>query len=98
MGRRYLAWSSRWAGRPQGEDTHHDLPQVCGHSRRQTCAGTTHPFHAKGAMMRLYQGQHQAYCGVDLHARTMYLCITDPRGVVLLHEEIPASKEAFLGA
>ncbi len=49
-------------------------------------------------MMRFYQGQHQAYCGVDLHARTMYLCITDPRGVVLLHEEIPASKEAFLGA
>jgi hypothetical protein len=48
--------------------------------------------------MRLYQGQHRAYCGVDLHARTMSLCITDPRGVVLLHEDLPASKEAFLGA
>jgi hypothetical protein len=26
-------------------------------------------------MMRLYQGQHRAYCGVDLHARTLYLCV-----------------------
>jgi hypothetical protein len=25
--------------------------------------------------MILYQGQHRAYCGVDLHARTMYLCV-----------------------
>ena len=25
--------------------------------------------------MRLYQAQHRAYCGVDLHARTMYLCV-----------------------
>jgi len=24
--------------------------------------------------MRFYTGQHQHYCGVDLHARTMYLC------------------------
>ena len=25
--------------------------------------------------MRFYTQQHQHYCGVDLHTRTMYLCI-----------------------
>ena len=25
--------------------------------------------------MRFYRGQHTHYCGVDLHTRTMYLCI-----------------------
>jgi hypothetical protein len=27
--------------------------------------------------MRFYTGQHRFYCGVDLHARTMCLCILD---------------------
>ena len=30
--------------------------------------------------MRSYQGEHRFYCGVDLHARTMYLCILDHAG------------------
>jgi|GEM_PF-6066912 len=25
--------------------------------------------------MRFYKQSHRFYCGVDLHARTMYLCI-----------------------
>ena len=25
--------------------------------------------------MRFYTKPHQFYCGIDLHARTMYLCI-----------------------
>ncbi len=48
--------------------------------------------------MRLYQAQHQAYCGVDLHARSMFLCILDPRGHTLLHKDIPANPDAFLDA
>ncbi|QDV32985.1 hypothetical protein ElP_08270 [Tautonia plasticadhaerens] len=48
--------------------------------------------------MRPYQGQHRAYCGVDLHARTMYLCILDPDGRTLLHRDIPANPDAFLDA
>jgi len=35
--------------------------------------------------MRFYTQQHQHYCGIDLHARTMYLCILNPAGEVLLH-------------
>jgi hypothetical protein len=25
--------------------------------------------------MRFYKGQHKYYCGIDLHARKMYVCI-----------------------
>ena len=27
--------------------------------------------------MRFYDGEHKYYCGVDLHARTMYVSIID---------------------
>jgi hypothetical protein len=30
--------------------------------------------------MRFYNQTHRYYCGVDLHARTMYLCILDSAG------------------
>lgn len=48
--------------------------------------------------MRLYNQQHRFYCGVDLHARTMYLCIVDQAGNVVLHLNLPADTEAFLAA
>ena len=31
----------------------------------------------KEASMRLYTRQHVYYCGIDLHARSLYLCILD---------------------
>ena len=33
--------------------------------------------------MRFYQGQHRFYCGIDLHARTMYLCILEHDGNIV---------------
>ena len=30
--------------------------------------------------MRFYNGQHRHWCGIDLHARTMYVCILDATG------------------
>jgi len=27
--------------------------------------------------MRFYTGQHRHYCGVDLHARSMYVCVLE---------------------
>jgi hypothetical protein len=30
--------------------------------------------------MRFYTNQHKFYCGIDLHARTMYLCILNQEG------------------
>jgi transposase len=46
-------------------------------------------------MMRFYQQPHQFYCGVDLHARTMYLCIVDDAGAILLHQNLAAEANAF---
>ena len=48
--------------------------------------------------MRFYNQQHQFYCGVDLHARSMYLCILDAKGAIVLHQNMAAKPEAFLEA
>ena len=37
--------------------------------------------------MRFYSGSHQFTCGVDLHGRSMYLCILGPDGEKLLHRK-----------
>jgi len=47
-------------------------------------------------MMRFYLQQHRFYCGVDLHARTMCVCILDADGKVLVHEDIAADAKLFL--
>jgi len=48
--------------------------------------------------MRFYTKQHKHYCGIDLHARTMYVCIMNQAGEVLLHEDFRANPDAFLKA
>jgi transposase len=48
--------------------------------------------------MRFYNQQHRFYCGVDLHARTLSLCILDAAGTTVLHDTIAASPSAFLQA
>jgi transposase len=46
--------------------------------------------------MRFYNGQHRYWCGIDLHARTMYVCILDTEGQVLVHKNLRTTPEAFL--
>jgi transposase len=41
---------------------------------------------------------HQFYWGIDLHARTMDVCILAQAGEILLHQNMKASPEAFLRA
>jgi len=48
--------------------------------------------------MRFYNEQRPFYCGVDLHARTMYLCILDRDGNVVLHKNIKTRPAALLRA
>jgi hypothetical protein len=36
--------------------------------------------------MRLYQSQHQFYCGIDLHANAMYACVAGADGKKCLHQ------------
>ncbi len=46
--------------------------------------------------MRFYDGQHEFYCGVDLHTRRMYLCILDREGNKRLHRNMRAKPDDFL--
>jgi len=45
--------------------------------------------------MRFYTKQHQFYCGIDLRARTMYVCIMDHEGTILIHRNMPAAADAL---
>jgi transposase len=49
-------------------------------------------------MIRYYDGQHASYCGIDLHARSLQLCILDASGKVALDRSIPANPAALLAA
>ena len=46
--------------------------------------------------MRFYNRQHRHYCGIDLHVKTMYVCILDAAGQVLVHRNVKSTPEAFL--
>jgi transposase len=48
--------------------------------------------------MRFYTESHQYYCGVDLHARNMYLCVLDQAGKKVLHKQMPNCPQRFLAA
>jgi transposase len=45
--------------------------------------------------MRFYNRQHRHYCGIDLHVKTMYVCILDQTGQVLVHRNLPATPTAL---
>ena len=34
-------------------------------------------FAQEESRMRFYNRQHRHYCGIDLHVKTMYVCILD---------------------
>jgi transposase len=46
--------------------------------------------------MNFYTQQHKHYCGIDLHAKAMYVCILDQSGTKLGHKNLPTTPEAFL--
>jgi transposase len=48
--------------------------------------------------MRFYTKQHKFYCGIDLHARTMYVCVLNQEGEILLHRDMKAAPGPFLKA
>jgi len=48
--------------------------------------------------MKFYTQQHPHYCGIDLHARTMYLCILNQAGAIVLHRNMKADSDSFLKA
>ena len=46
--------------------------------------------------MNFYTQRHKHYCGIDLHAQAMYVCILDENGTKLVHKNLPTTPEAFL--
>jgi transposase len=54
------------------------------------------PFSKADAWMNVYTHQHKHYCGIDLHAKAMYVGILDHNGTKLVHKNLPTTPEAFL--
>ena len=46
--------------------------------------------------MKFYTQTHNHYCGIDLHARCLYVCILDQDGQTLIHKNIKATPGALL--
>ena len=46
--------------------------------------------------MRFYIKQHRFYCGIDLHARLLAVCIVDQAGNIVLQTQLPAEKQLLL--
>ena len=43
--------------------------------------------------MRFYKNQHQFYIGIDLHARTMYICVINNIGETVFHKNMECSRD-----
>lgn len=46
--------------------------------------------------MNFYTKQHSYYCGIDLHAKRMYVCILDKENKVVVHENIKTDPNDFI--
>src|SRR5262245_45423356 len=47
-------------------------------------------------MMRFYTAQHQFYCGIDLHTRTLSLCVLNSQGVIVCEATLPPDPDQLL--
>jgi hypothetical protein len=48
--------------------------------------------------MRFYTQQHRFYCGIDLHARTMRVCILDHEATIVFDRNLPCHFPTLLEA
>ena len=46
--------------------------------------------------MKFYTPHHKHYCGIDLPARSLYVCILDQSGTILVHKHLPTTPAAVL--
>ena len=49
----------------------------------------------QGDEMKYYTSMTKYNCGIDLHARQMYICVTDREGNILVHKNIKGNDFAF---
>src|SRR3989449_11600149 len=71
-------------------------PSPCTYQLGRLSAGTLRISAQEESRMRFYNRQHRHYCGIDLHVKTMYVCILDGGGQVLVHRNVKATAETFL--
>src|SRR5580692_2834762 len=64
----------------------------------QPRSGLTRLILFKELSMRFYKHSHAFYCGVDLHARSMFTHILDHEGNTVFEADLPASPDAFRNA
>ena len=61
-------------------------------------AGSARLILLKEVSMRFYNHSHAFYCGVDLHARSMFTHVLDSQGATVFAKDLPAQPQAFLDA
>jgi hypothetical protein len=52
----------------------------------------------EGDLMRCSTEQHPLYCGIDLHASSLYVCLVSHDGEIVLQRHMKAAPEPFLTA
>src|SRR6266498_4013325 len=52
----------------------------------------------KESMMRFYNQPHPFYAGIDLHARSLHLCVLDAQGQVRCDRSLPCQPHTLLDA
>jgi hypothetical protein len=93
--------------RVQRLDTHHGLAGLerlqlqsqiakSGSEGQHDAGSGANPPNPRRLMMRFYKQQHQFHCGVDLHAKTLHLCVLDQAGDIVRHRGIKARPKDFL--
>ena len=45
--------------------------------------------------MKFYTKQHQYYCGIDLHTKSMYICIINQEGTILVHQNLKVEPKSL---
>ena len=60
--------------------------------------GTTLTHKRGGDLRRFYTNPHPLYCAIDLHARSLDVCLVSHDGEILLHRQMKAAPEPFLKA
>lgn len=45
--------------------------------------------------MRFYLERHRFYCGIDLHAKKMFVCVLDEHGTIVLHRNIKTDPQTL---
>jgi transposase len=71
-----------------------EAPSSADHRGTAGAGQTT--YRSGGDLVRFYPKPHRFYWGIDWHARTMYVCILDRDGELLVHRHLQANPDGWL--